>query len=95
MEEESVDMIKISLIDLFDDAHHDLAKRFFYYMISSLDLAHHLSHNHGIELVGQARGDNSMILINRSGVQKLSSKSQTLVDGWRQYKLLCRIICKF
>lgn len=93
--EDAMEMVYVRLHELFDQVYHEVAKRFFYYLITSADLAAHMRHAFGIGIHGKALGNNTVVAINREKTNRVDYQSQIIIDAWRQYKLLSRIICSF
>lgn len=93
--DESQEMVYVRLSDLFDQKYHQFAKHFFYYLITSADLAVYIRQNCGFGLHNNPLGDNSVVMINRLSYNRVNHKAQTIINAWRQYKLVSRIICNF
>ena len=90
-----IDTLTVNLVTLFEDVPQDLPKRFFLYLIGSLDIAHQIQHENGVSLVGVACGNKSVVLFEREKFAPFDCNSSIMVSAWRQFKLLSTIICRF
>lgn len=92
-DEDSIHLIHVPLEEVFEDMRDDTAKRFFYYLISSPDIAWYIRLYHGVTAAGLLLGNKTAIAIDREAVNVLNCFSPTIVDSWRQFKLLSQVVC--